>query len=61
MGKMAHFVRLAPQPKLFIFIHLDVLNVFIDHENIGEEQKIIVIPCTVQKLWLFALGSNMEI
>ena len=31
-----------------------VIIVFAGHENIGIEPKIIVLLCTVQKLWLFS-------
>ena len=36
-----------------------VLIVFADHENIGKKPKIMVLLCTVQKLWLFSLCPNI--
>ena len=31
---------------------------FTDHENIGKEPKIMVLLCTVQKLWLFSFYAD---
>ena len=40
---------------------LFVLIMFIDHENIDNKPKIMILLCTVQKLWPFSLCPNMVI
>ena len=38
-----------------------VIIVFADHENIGKKPKIMVLLCSVQKLWLFFITPNTAI
>ena len=40
---------------------LKIFTLFADHENMGKALKFMFLLCMVNKLWLFALYSNLVI
>ena len=48
-------------PKYPSINFLNIFTLFADHENMGKTVKFMCLLCTVKKLWLFALCSNMVI